>query len=245
MTDAAKLLNLKPHVCGSVKGVSEREKEKTKKREKQREKKFEREKEREKERKERKGLTWREGQTKVLHSAADVEGHLGFDDNFYLLDFSRTFPPVTPDKAFVNGHLYQLFRRLSHILIFFLFFSFFSLLKCNNNTLFHILKGIPCEIPKTSLLWCVLWLHHARPSPSCSLSLSLFLFLIFPCWSTGTQWRDRWGESEYVFAVYSWMRTEITWGRHSQTFCCDIQMTFFFHVFFPFIPLYSNNFVFI
>ena len=49
--------------------------------------------------------------TKVLYSAADVEGHLGLDGEFYLLDFSRTLPPVRPDSRFLNGHLYQLFRR--------------------------------------------------------------------------------------------------------------------------------------
>ena len=49
--------------------------------------------------------------TKVLHSAADIEGHLGFDGKFYLLDFSRTMPPVRPDARVLNGHLYQLFRR--------------------------------------------------------------------------------------------------------------------------------------
>ena len=30
---------------------------------------------------------------------------------FYLLDFSRTLPPVTPSPTFVNGHLYRLFRQ--------------------------------------------------------------------------------------------------------------------------------------
>ena len=86
----------------------------------------------------------------LLGSAADVEGHKGEDGKFYLLDFSRTFPPVNPDERFIlllsssslfiiilllcyyystplclypfsiffspffrflNGHLYQLFRR--------------------------------------------------------------------------------------------------------------------------------------
>ena len=46
-----------------------------------------------------------------LTSAADIEGHLGTDGKYYLLDFSRTMPPVTPDKRFHNGHLYRLFRR--------------------------------------------------------------------------------------------------------------------------------------
>jgi len=35
-----------------------------------------------------------------LYSAADVEGHLGVDGRFYLLDFSRTLPPVKPDPKY-------------------------------------------------------------------------------------------------------------------------------------------------
>ena len=63
-----------------------------------------------------------------LWSACDIEGHLGVDgwrtylfhDNFddpytlgkyYLLDFSRTMPPVTPRREIVQGHLYRLFRK--------------------------------------------------------------------------------------------------------------------------------------
>lgn len=54
---------------------------------------------------------------KKIWAAADIEGHKGTDGRYYLLDFSRTFPPVKPDPNFPNGHLYQLFRRefvLSH-----------------------------------------------------------------------------------------------------------------------------------
>jgi hypothetical protein len=36
--------------------------------------------------------------SKLFYSAADVEGHRGIDNRLYLLDFSRTFPPETPDK---------------------------------------------------------------------------------------------------------------------------------------------------
>ena len=49
--------------------------------------------------------------TVELASAADIEGHLGFDGSLYLLDFGRAMPPVKPDKKFKNGHIYQLFRR--------------------------------------------------------------------------------------------------------------------------------------
>ena len=48
---------------------------------------------------------------KELWCAADIEGHVGFDNNFYLLDFGRAMPPMTPNKKFHNGHIYQLFRR--------------------------------------------------------------------------------------------------------------------------------------
>ena len=47
----------------------------------------------------------------VLPSAADIEGHLGTDGKYYLLDFSRTMPPSKPDRRHKNGHLYHLFRR--------------------------------------------------------------------------------------------------------------------------------------
>ena len=36
----------------------------------------------------------------VVHAAADLEGHRGTDDRFYLLDFSRTFPPETPEDKY-------------------------------------------------------------------------------------------------------------------------------------------------
>ena len=36
---------------------------------------------------------------------------LFFSLQFYLLDFSRTMPPVRPSKKFYNGHLHRLFRR--------------------------------------------------------------------------------------------------------------------------------------
>ena len=49
--------------------------------------------------------------SQILSSAADIEGHLGTDQQYYLLDFSRTMPPVQPNKKQMNGHLYQLFRR--------------------------------------------------------------------------------------------------------------------------------------
>lgn len=47
----------------------------------------------------------------LLHSACDIEGHEGFDGRRYLLDFSRSMPPVSPDFSIHNGHLFRLFRR--------------------------------------------------------------------------------------------------------------------------------------
>ncbi|GAM20836.1 hypothetical protein SAMD00019534_040110 [Acytostelium subglobosum LB1] len=48
---------------------------------------------------------------RLLHSCGDIEGHIGNDGNFYLLDFARVFPPVV--KIIENGppsHLYELLR---------------------------------------------------------------------------------------------------------------------------------------
>jgi tetratricopeptide (TPR) repeat protein len=46
----------------------------------------------------------------TLHSAADIEGHIGSDGRLYLLDLARTFPPETPRAGVQAGHLYQLLR---------------------------------------------------------------------------------------------------------------------------------------
>ena len=68
----------------------------------------------------------------MLVFGGDVEGHLGKDNQFYMLDFSRVLPPVRPPflpplpflgeeeegeeevqrrkKMWVNSHLYLLFR---------------------------------------------------------------------------------------------------------------------------------------
>jgi len=32
----------------------------------------------------------------MVYSASDVEGHIGTDGKYYLLDFSRVWPPETP-----------------------------------------------------------------------------------------------------------------------------------------------------
>jgi hypothetical protein len=45
--------------------------------------------------------------TKILHTAADVEGHAGLDGRYYMVDFARMFPPTTPDPRIYRGHLYQ------------------------------------------------------------------------------------------------------------------------------------------
>ena len=55
----------------------------------------------------RRHVVGQKGDTKELHSAADVEGHMGKDKLFYLLDLSRTFPPESPQytKHLSNIHL--------------------------------------------------------------------------------------------------------------------------------------------
>lgn len=47
---------------------------------------------------------------KLFYGPADLEGHVGTDGRRYLLDFSRTFPPVPPTASHRLGHLFRLFR---------------------------------------------------------------------------------------------------------------------------------------
>lgn len=47
----------------------------------------------------------------LLWSPADLEGHLGKDKKFYLLDFSRVLPPETPNKKCVKRESYFAFFR--------------------------------------------------------------------------------------------------------------------------------------
>lgn len=34
-----------------------------------------------------------------VHSACDIEGHVGNDKRYYLLDFARSFPPEDPTEV--------------------------------------------------------------------------------------------------------------------------------------------------
>ncbi|MDP2436342.1 MAG: hypothetical protein Q8P67_11400 [archaeon] len=45
-----------------------------------------------------------------MYFATDIEVHKGWDGRFYLVDFSRVLPPVTPRRTVPNSHLYELFR---------------------------------------------------------------------------------------------------------------------------------------
>ena len=45
-----------------------------------------------------------------LCAPADLEGHLGADGRFYLLDFSRTMPPERPKRGVKMAHLFRLLR---------------------------------------------------------------------------------------------------------------------------------------
>jgi Flp pilus assembly protein TadD len=47
--------------------------------------------------------------TKV-YGPVDLEVHIGFDNRVYCLDFSRMFPPETPDPRIRSSHLYRLLR---------------------------------------------------------------------------------------------------------------------------------------
>jgi len=48
---------------------------------------------------------------KTLYSVADLEGHIGTDGRFYLLDFARVLPPIAHVNGTENRHLYELFRQ--------------------------------------------------------------------------------------------------------------------------------------
>lgn len=48
--------------------------------------------------------------SKLMYSCVDLEGHMGTDGRFYLLDFSRVMPPVTPSRSKANSHLFEMFR---------------------------------------------------------------------------------------------------------------------------------------
>jgi hypothetical protein len=48
--------------------------------------------------------------SKLMYSCVDLEGHLGHDGRFYLLDFSRAMPPVSPSRTKPNSHLFEMFR---------------------------------------------------------------------------------------------------------------------------------------
>eukprot|EP01100_Stratorugosa_tubuloviscum_P002729 TRINITY_DN1648_c0_g1_i1.p1 TRINITY_DN1648_c0_g1~~TRINITY_DN1648_c0_g1_i1.p1 ORF type:complete len:984 (-),score=453.01 TRINITY_DN1648_c0_g1_i1:328-3279(-) len=55
----------------------------------------------------------KENLNKTIYTAADVEGHVGNDGRFYLIDFARLFPPEFPlirgfDRKY--AHLYKLLR---------------------------------------------------------------------------------------------------------------------------------------
>jgi hypothetical protein len=32
----------------------------------------------------------------IIYGPGDIEGHLGLDGNYYVVDFGRTFPPEAP-----------------------------------------------------------------------------------------------------------------------------------------------------
>ncbi|KAL6050938.1 Clu domain-containing protein [Balamuthia mandrillaris] len=47
---------------------------------------------------------------KPLWGPCDMEGHIGLDGRFYVIDLARAFPPETPDPMVPRGHLYRLLR---------------------------------------------------------------------------------------------------------------------------------------
>jgi hypothetical protein len=49
-------------------------------------------------------------QAVTLHTPVDLEGHKGHDGRYYLLDFSRIFPPEFPDRSIKGSYLFRLLR---------------------------------------------------------------------------------------------------------------------------------------
>lgn len=47
---------------------------------------------------------------KYLHAPCDMEGHIGLDGRFYLVDLARLFPPETPQKDVPGSFLFRLLR---------------------------------------------------------------------------------------------------------------------------------------
>eukprot|EP01104_Vermistella_antarctica_P016419 TRINITY_DN5584_c0_g1_i3.p1 TRINITY_DN5584_c0_g1~~TRINITY_DN5584_c0_g1_i3.p1 ORF type:complete len:797 (-),score=127.78 TRINITY_DN5584_c0_g1_i3:65-2455(-) len=55
----------------------------------------------------------RGGSPKDIHTAVDIEGHIGLDGRQYILDFARTLPPELPNKKdprYRTSHLHRLLR---------------------------------------------------------------------------------------------------------------------------------------
>lgn len=53
----------------------------------------------------------REGFTAMIPFPADIEGHIGTDNRFYVLDLARLMPPTAPDKSkAASQYLFRLFR---------------------------------------------------------------------------------------------------------------------------------------
>ena len=80
----------------------------------------------------------------MIHGPGDIEGHLGNDGQYYMVDFGRTFPPEAPLPVvyFLSLSLFLSFSLLNIrgdpvffrggmraiVLIFFFFFFFFFFL---------------------------------------------------------------------------------------------------------------------
>lgn len=46
----------------------------------------------------------------IFYLTYESEAHNGFDNRLYLLDFSRVFPPCTPESGARSAYLYRLLR---------------------------------------------------------------------------------------------------------------------------------------
>ncbi|KAL6072242.1 Clu domain-containing protein [Balamuthia mandrillaris] len=53
---------------------------------------------------------WERTEKILIHGPIDIEGHLGKDNRFYVLDTARVFPPQTPAEGVKGSFLYRLLR---------------------------------------------------------------------------------------------------------------------------------------
>ena len=122
---------------------------------------------------------------------------------FYLLDFSRTMPPLTPDNRFVNGHLYRLMRPefVSKYKIPLCSDAFSGFNVCDPNAVCSLSICLLLHQPdmifyspnitKTLLTLRTIWFTRSFPITSLTLFKEFAFFFFFSATSNGNKERDR------------------------------------------------------